>query len=75
VEVLSPDDRPSEVHEKIEEYLRQGVPLALVLDADLQTVTVYRPSKSSTTLRAADDFVDLGEVVPGFRCTLREIFQ
>ncbi len=70
VEVLSPDDRPLEVREKIEEYLRQGVPLALVL-ANLETVPVYRPSTSSTTLRAAQDLLDLGEVVPGFRCTLQ----
>ena len=75
VEVLSPDDRPSEVHEKIEEYLRQGVALAVVLDAELKTVTVHRRSKSSTTLRVAEDLLDLGEVVPGFRCRLREVFE
>jgi Uma2 family endonuclease len=75
VEVLSPDDRASEVREKIEEYLQHGVPLALVVDADLKTVTIYRRSKSSTTLRAAEDLLDLGEVVPGFRCALREIFE
>lgn len=75
VEVLSPDDRPSEVREKVEEYLRQGVPLALVIDPDEKTVAIARPSISSITLRKDDELLDLGDVVPGFRCRLREIFE
>src|SRR2546428_842720 len=38
VEVLSPDDRPSEVQNKVEEYLRRGVPLVVVIDPEDKTV-------------------------------------
>lgn len=75
VEVLLPDDRPSEVHEKVGEYLRRGVPLALVIDAEEKTVAISRLSVSSITLRSDEDCLDLDDVVPGFRCRLREIFE
>jgi Uma2 family endonuclease len=74
VEVLSPDDRPSEIQAKVEEYFARGVPLVLVVDADVKTVTVFRPSTSPVTLRT-DDLLDLDDVVPGFRCRVHEIFE
>jgi Uma2 family endonuclease len=75
VEVLSPDDRPSDVHAKIEEYVARGVPLVLLIDPDAKTVALFRPSTSPTTLRADVDLLDLDDVVPGFRCRLHEIFE
>ncbi len=75
VEVLSPNDRPSDVHDKVAEYLRRGVSLVLVIDVDSKAVTAYRRLTPPITLRAADDLLDLGDVVPTFRCTLGEIFE
>lgn len=74
-EVLSPDDRPPEVRRKIEEYLEKGVEVVLVVDPGRETVTSYRPAGAPAILREADDLLDLDEVIPGFRCRLREIFE
>ena len=75
IEVLSPDDRPSEVHAKTEEYLAKGVLLVVVVDPDDQSVTVFRPGAVEVTLESETDVLDLSDVISGFRCQLREIFQ
>jgi Uma2 family endonuclease len=74
VEVLSPDDRPSEVRDKVDEYLTHGVFVVLVVDPDDKTVTVHRRLTPPTTL-LEDDELDLDDVVAGFRCRVREIFE
>lgn len=73
-EVLSPEDRPSEVREKVEEYLTHGVTLVLVIDPDSQTVTAHRRLAAPVML-TEDDKLDLNDVVPGFNCRVREIFE
>ena len=74
VEVLSPSDRPSEVLEKVDEYLTHGVFVVLVVDPDDQTVTVHRRLMPATTLRENDE-LDLDGVLAGFRCPVRAIFE
>ena len=74
VEVLSPDDRPSDIRTKVAEYLERGVPLVVVIDPDERTVNVHRPSASAVNLGLAD-VLDLDDVVPGFRCAVRDIFE
>ena len=75
IEVLSPDERPSEMRRKIEQYLAKGVAVVSVVDPLKETVTSYRPAGSPVTLRDENDLLDLGDVISGFRCSLREIFQ
>ena len=70
-----PDDRTSEVHAKTEEYLAKGVLLVVVVDPDDQSVTVFRPRAVEVTLESETDVLDLSDVIPGFRCQLREILQ
>jgi Uma2 family endonuclease len=74
VEVLSPGDRPSEVREKVDEYLTHGVLVVLVVDPDHKTVTVHRRLTPPTTC-IEDDELDLDDVVAGFRCRVSEIFE
>jgi Uma2 family endonuclease len=74
VEVLSPEDRPSDCLAKVDEYLLSGVPLVLVVDPDMKTVTAYRRSAAPITLRSGADLLDLDEIIPGFGCRLRDIF-
>ena len=73
-EVLSPDDRPSDVRRKIVEYLARCVEVVILVDPRRETVTSYRPAGSPAMLREADDLLDLDDVIPGFHCRLREIF-
>jgi Uma2 family endonuclease len=73
VEVLSPDDRPSEMRAKVAEYLRFGVPLVVVIDPDEKIVVIHRALAQPITLQTGD-VLDLSDVVSGFQCSLREIF-
>jgi Uma2 family endonuclease len=75
IDVLSPEDRPSETLAEIDGYLTRGVSLAVVIDPDDQTATVFRPKTVKFTLKSETDILDLSDVILGFRCQLREIFQ
>lgn len=74
VEVLSPDDRPSEVRKKVQEYLARGTSAVVVIDPDDQTASVYRPSAPPVTL-STEMQLDLSDVIAGFRCRIGEIFD
>jgi Uma2 family endonuclease len=73
VEVLSPGDTYSEVEEKVEDWLKAGVRAVWLVDSKRRGVTVYRSMTDVTRLSEADE-LDGGDVVPGFRCKVSEIF-
>ncbi len=75
IEVLSPEDRRREIDEKVEQYLAHGAHVVLVVDPVANTVTVCRGSAPRATLERDDDVLDLDDVIPGFRCTLGQIFE
>ena len=72
-QVLSPEDRQSDVLTKVEQYLMRGVALVVVIDPVAQTAATSRRSALSATLHGVE-LLDLDEVVPGFRCRVEEIF-
>lgn len=72
VEVLSPEDRPRFVLDKVGEYLDAGVRMVWVLDPEAHSASVYRSLTNVQTLSEKDQL--RGEdVLPGFRCRLGEI--
>ena len=76
VEVLSPDDRQSEMNVKVAQYRLAGTPRVWVVDPETKTVMVYRPDGPS--LLEIDDTLtsdDAGFEVAGFELPLREIFR
>ena len=73
VEVLSPGDTFSEVQEKVEDWLNAGVRAVWVVDSKRRCVTVYRSMTDVTHLSEGDELGG-GDVVPGFRCKVSEIF-
>jgi Uma2 family endonuclease len=73
VEVVSPGDSYAEVEEKVEQWLAAGARAVWVLNPKPRSVTVYRSMTDVTRLSEADE-LDGGEVVPGFRCKVSEIF-
>ena len=75
IEVLSPDDSPGDVRAKVDEYLARGVALVVVIDPDQKTATTYRPTTPPATLHTAEDMLDLSDVILGFSCPLRAIFE
>jgi Uma2 family endonuclease len=72
VEVLSPSERPRHVLDKVGEYLEAGVRLVWVIDPRKAKAIVYK-SLSDVTELEADDELDGGEVLPGFRCRLGDL--
>jgi Uma2 family endonuclease len=73
VEVLSPGDTYAEVTEKVEGWLDAGAWAVWVIDPKRRDVSVFRPMTDVTRLYDGDE-LDGGEVVPGFRCKVAEIF-
>jgi Uma2 family endonuclease len=72
VEVLSADDRPGEVLEKVGDWLNAGVRLAWVVDPVRSVARVYRADGTETHL-AAGDMLDGEDVLPGFSCRLTDV--
>jgi len=74
VEVLSPEDRPRLVLDKVGEFLEAGVRLVWVIDPEGRQATRYRSITDVRTI-GADDELDGEDVLPGFRCRLAEILE
>lgn len=74
VEIMSPDDRWSEVTTKLREYFGIGVRLVWVADPDTKTVYVYR---SLTDVRefTEKDTLPGDEVLPGFTMPVTNLFE
>jgi Uma2 family endonuclease len=73
VEVVSPNDGADELDEELEDYQDVGVPLIWVIYPQSRTVTVYRDDGSVSRLRESDELSG-EDVIPGFRCAVRELF-
>jgi len=73
VEVLSPNDRASEVTAKVHEWLGAGCGAVWVVDPDCRTVTCYR-SHGEFAVMAGDEIVDAGTILPGLRQPVEDLF-
>jgi len=74
VEVVSPNDRFSEVEEKVADWLAAGTRMVLVADPRSKTVTVRLPEKKVAML-AEEEAIDGGEVVPGWALPVADVFR
>ena len=73
VEVISPNDTFDEVDTKVEEYLRLGVHLVWVVSLQARQVYVHRLDGTVAKVRENGELSG-EDVVPGFRCRVRDIF-
>lgn len=73
VEVVSPSDTVYEVEGKIEDYLTAGVRLIWLVNPKKGTVTVLGPGTAQTL--TVDDQLTGGDVLPGFRYHLAQLFR
>lgn len=73
VEVLSPSDTIRRVEGKVAQWLEAGTRMLWVVSPRLRTITVYRSRIDIETL-TENDTLDGGEVVPGFKLPVAEIF-
>jgi Uma2 family endonuclease len=74
VEIRSPGDRSSELGAKVSDYLARGVRLVWVVDPKMKTVTTHA-LRSTPVTRGVDDVLDAVDVVAGFSCPVRHIFD
>ena len=74
VEILSPEDRPGQVTQKIQEYLAVGVDRVWFVDPRRRSVLVYHSSGQVETLAAGDVLHD-AEILPGFSLPFSELFR
>ncbi len=73
VEVLSPDDRASEVIAKVENWLEAGCLAVWVVDPKTRTVTVHHGTREAVILKPTDTLTG-GDLLPGFGVPVAEIF-
>jgi len=73
VEVLSPGDTYSEVDEKVIDWIDAGTRAVWVVNPKRRSVSVYRSTAEVRRLSEGDE-LDGGDVLPGFRCRVAEIF-
>jgi len=73
VEVVSPDDRYSEVEKKVKMWFEAGALRVWVLNPLQRTASDYSAPRRFRILREEDE-LEGGEVVPGFRCRVAELF-
>lgn len=70
VEVLSPDDRPSEVSAKVADWLAAGVRLVWVIDPPGRVANVHRPDGR---ISSGEVRLDGEDVLPGFTCAVDDL--
>ncbi len=73
IEVISPNDDPEEVHQKVSEYLKYGTRMVWLFYPKAQSVGVYTPTSFQSIGR--DGELDGGDVLPGFKLLLRDVFK
>ena len=74
IEVISPSNSYSDVAEKVFDYLEAGTLMVIVLEPRTHTVSVHRSPTDIVALTEADT-LDGGDVVPGWRMPVSEIFE
>ena len=73
VEVLSPNDRASDLLAKVQDWLGAGCQAVWVVDPATRTVSAYRSGAEMTVWKHTDELTG-GEVAPGFSLPVAEIF-
>ena len=73
VEVVSPEVKYGYLQRKIRDYFEAGVRLLWIVDPEMQTVTAHRSPVDLRVLTAADALSG-EDVIPGFSCSIAELF-
>ncbi len=74
VEVISPNDRYTEVEEKVEDWLNAGCRAIVLVNPRRRTVNIHRSTTDMTTLTQSDT-LELDDIVPGWRMPIQDIFE
>jgi Uma2 family endonuclease len=73
VEVISPSDTYADVQEKVFDWIEAGTRLVILVIPRKRTVTIYR-SLTDIVMLTEHETLDGGDVVPGWKIPVRELF-
>ncbi len=73
IEVVSPNDKVSELDEKIDAYLLDGVRLIWIVDPQRRKATVHAPDIEQPLHLTVNGVLDGGDVLPGFAVKLVDV--
>jgi Uma2 family endonuclease len=73
IEVVSPNDRASEVTAKAQDWLQAGCLLVWIVDPETRTISVYH-SRNKIAVLAETDTLTGGDLLPGFSVSVADIF-
>jgi Uma2 family endonuclease len=73
VEVITPNNTPREIDQKLVDYFATGCKLAWVIDPNAEVAKVYTSPKRFKELDARGT-LDGGKVLPGFKLPLADLF-
>jgi Uma2 family endonuclease len=74
IEIVSPNDRYTDIDEKIDAYLEDGVRLIWLIDPQRRKATIYAPDLENPIVLKGDATLDAGDVIPGFTLNLPHLF-
>lgn len=74
IEILSPANRPGDIHAKVADYLAAGAKLVWIVDPESRSVTTYR-SLLAPRVRKERDALSGEDVLPGFEIVVASIFE
>lgn len=74
VEVVSPNDRLTEINEKTQQWLNFGIRVVVVIDPRKSLVKVIRPGCPPMILKR-DDILTLPDIVAGWSLDLSELLS
>lgn len=74
VEVLSPSEEAADIQRKVREYFASGAEQVWHLLPETQTVRIFT-SPTDFTDYGPEDEIDGGDLLPGFRCVVGQLFE
>jgi Uma2 family endonuclease len=74
VEIMSPDDRWSEIKKKVRDYFSIDVKLIWVIDPESRTITAYQ-SLTDVQELTSEHQLTAEDLFPGFSLSIRELFE
>ncbi len=75
IEILSPGNTFSEIHDKLVEYFDNGTNLAWVIYPQEQYILVYRNHQSPEFLLRSNQILEGEDIVPGFSLSISYLFE
>jgi Uma2 family endonuclease len=74
IEIRSPSDRPGVLGAKMRDYFAAGTTMVWLVDQRTRTVTIHTPTAPPRVV-GGDEHLTGDPVLPGFSCTLDELFR